>query len=66
MSTGIIKCFNNQKGFGLIEQNDGTTVFVHRIEINGYNERTVIEGDRVCFEVVHLSSGYAARNVTVT
>ena len=64
--SGRIKCFDDRRGFGLIEQEDGTVVFVHKIEINEYIERIVKEGDRVSFEIVHMPSGSAARNVTVT
>jgi len=63
---GRIKCFDDRRGFGFIEREDGTTVFVHRIEINEYTERTVKKGTRVSFEIVHMPTGSSARNVTMT
>ncbi len=51
MAEGIVKWFNNKKGYGFIEQEDGTDLFVHfsNIEMDGF--KTLDEGDRVCFEV---------------
>ena len=51
MTTGTVKWFNAEKGYGFIESEQGSDVFVHysAIEADGY--RTLAEGDKVEFEV---------------
>ena len=51
MANGIVKWFNEKKGYGFIEQEDGPDVFVHHSEINTPGFGTLREGDRVKFDV---------------
>ncbi len=61
---GIVKWFNNQKGYGFISQEDGSEVFVHYTGITGDGFRTVEEGQKVEYDVVEGSKGPQAVNVT--
>jgi cold shock protein len=63
METGTIKWFNDSKGFGFIEREEGEDVFVHFSAINGEGFRTLTEGERVSFEVVQGPKGLQAANV---
>lgn len=64
--TGIVKWFNDQKGFGFITRdNAGDDVFVHHKAINATGRRTLQEGDRVEFNVVKGDKGFQAEDVTV-
>jgi CspA family cold shock protein len=65
MANGTVKWFNEKKGFGFIEQEDGPDVFVHHSGINAKGFRTLQEGDRVTFTVEQGKKGLAAVNVTV-
>ena len=65
MANGTVKWFNEKKGYGFIEQEDGTDVFVHHTGINGTGFKTLAEGDRVTFDVETGQKGLAAVNVTV-
>ena len=65
MQNGIVKWFNDSKGFGFIEQEDGQDVFVHHTGINATGFKTLKEGDRVSFDIVAGQKGPAASNVTV-
>ncbi|MEZ5330901.1 MAG: cold-shock protein [Thermoanaerobaculia bacterium] len=63
-TTGIVKWFNDAKGFGFITPEDGSKdCFVHHTAIQGTGFKTLSEGDRVQFEVVQGEKGPAARNV---
>jgi CspA family cold shock protein len=64
MAKGIVKWFNDRKGFGFIEQEDGSDVFVHHSAINSSGFRTLSEGDRVSFDVEQGPKGPSAANVT--
>lgn len=64
MAEGIVKWFNDQKGFGFIEQSDGPDVFVHHSGINSNGFRSLNEGDRVSFDIEQGAKGPAAVNVT--
>lgn len=64
MINGIVKWFNDKKGFGFIEQENGKDVFVHHSAINGTGYKTLSIGDRVKFEVVEGTKGPAAANVS--
>ena len=61
--TGTVKWFNNEKGFGFIEQADGPDVFVHHsaIQIDGF--KTLAEGQTVSMEVTDGAKGPQADNV---
>ncbi len=64
-TTGTVKWFNDQKGFGFITPEDGgRDCFVHHSAIQAQGFRTLAEGDRVEFEVTEGAKGPAAENVT--
>ena len=63
-TTGTVKWFNDQKGFGFISRADnGKDCFVHFSAIQGEGFRTLTEGEQVEFEVVDGAKGPAAENV---
>jgi CspA family cold shock protein len=61
--TGRVKWFNNQKGYGFIEREAGSDVFVHYSAIQGSGYRTLEEGEPVEFEIVDGPKGPQAGNV---
>ena len=65
MADGTVKWFNEKKGFGFIEQEDGPDVFVHYSSITGSGFKSLADGDRVSFELVQREKGPNAENVTV-
>lgn len=63
MAKGTVKWFNDQKGFGFIQQDEGSDVFVHFSAIKGSGFKSLAEGDRVSFDVEQGTKGPAAKNV---
>ncbi len=66
MATGKVKWFNDSKGFGFIESDDGTDVFVHYKDIAADGFRTLVEGQAVSFEIEQGEKGPRATNVMPT
>jgi len=64
LANGTVKWFNDQKGFGFIEQEDGADVFVHFSAINSEGFRTLAEGDKVTFDIEQGEKGPSAKNVS--
>ena len=62
--TGKVKWFNNAKGYGFIERDGGSDVFVHYSAIQGEGFKTLSEGQVVEFEIVEGPKGKQAANVT--
>jgi CspA family cold shock protein len=65
MANGIVKWFNEKKGYGFIEQEDGPDVFVHHSGINAEGFKNLNEGEQVTFDIEQGQKGPAAMNVTV-
>ena len=65
MSTGKVKWFNADKGYGFITGEDGKDIFVHYSAIQCDGLRTLEEGQSVSYEVVEGDRGEQAANVTV-
>ena len=65
MANGTVKWFNDQKGFGFIEQQNGPDVFVHHTGINADGFKSLNEGVKVSFDIDQGQKGPAATNVTV-
>ncbi|MBP1751359.1 MAG: cold-shock protein [Geobacteraceae bacterium] len=63
MAKGVVKWFNDSKGFGFIEQENGDDVFVHFSAIQGDGFRSLQEGQEVSFDVVQGAKGLQAANV---
>ena len=63
MATGKVKWFNDSKGFGFIETDEGGDVFVHHNDIQAEGFKSLAEGDTVSFEVVQGETGPRAANV---
>ena len=67
MATGKVKWFNDAKGYGFIEREDGEDdVFVHYSAIRGEGYRSLTEGSLVEFEIEQDAKGPRAANVIVT
>jgi CspA family cold shock protein len=60
---GVVKWFNDDKGYGFIVREHGADVFVHHAAIISEGRRSLSEGDRVEFEVVEGPKGLQAKNV---
>ena len=63
MAQGIIKWFNDRKGYGFISQEEGNDVFVHFSSIESTGYKTLSEGDRVEFDIEESDRGPEAKNV---
>ncbi len=60
---GTVKWFNEKKGFGFIQREEGDDVFVHYSAIQSQGFKTLNEGDRVSFDIEHGDKGARAANV---
>ena len=60
---GTVKWFDVKKGFGFIQQEDGSDVFVHYSNISGNGFKVLEDGESVEFEVVEGNKGLQAQNV---
>jgi cold shock protein len=66
MATGTVKWFNNDKGYGFITPDDGSSdIFVHFSAISGGGFKSLAEGARVEYEVEEGPKGLQARDVSV-
>jgi CspA family cold shock protein len=63
MATGTVKWFNETKGFGFIEQENGPDVFAHFSAIQGTGFKTLTEGQKVQFNVTQGQKGPQAENI---
>ncbi len=63
MAKGVVKWFNDSKGFGFIEQENGADVFVHFSSIQGDGFKSLSEGQEVNFDIVQGAKGLQAANV---
>ncbi len=64
MAKGVVKWFNDAKGFGFIEQENGQDVFVHFSSIAGDGFKSLAEGEAVTFDVTQGAKGPQATNVS--
>jgi len=62
-AASIVKWFNDAKGFGFIEQDNGPDVFVHFSEVQGDGFKSLAEGERVNFDVTDGQKGPQSSNV---
>lgn len=62
---GTVKWFNNTKGFGFIEREEGDDVFVHYSSLENEGYKTLKEGQKVEFSIGESEKGPQAQNVTV-
>jgi CspA family cold shock protein len=62
-TTGTVKWFNEAKGFGFIEQENGPDVFAHFSAIQGEGFKTLAEGQKVQFEITQGQKGPQAANI---
>ncbi len=62
--TGVVKWFDNDRGYGFISANDGKDVFIHHSQVKEKgNDKDIHEGEEVCFDVVTKPKGPSAINV---
>lgn len=62
-SSGTVKWFSQEKGFGFVTREDGTDVFVHHSGISGRGFKTLEQGERVEFDVIEEPKGLKAANL---
>ncbi len=66
MPEGIVKWFDNKKGYGFIKREDGDDIFVHYSAIKGDGFKTLNQDEKVSFELVDGPKGLQASNVLTT
>lgn len=64
MENGVVKWFNQSKGYGFIQRDNGEDIFVHYTAIQGEGFKSLDEGDKVTFETTDGPKGLQATNVT--
>ena len=64
MANGIVKWFNDKKGYGFIQQENGEDIFVHYSSINVPGFKSLAEGEEVSFDLEQSDRGPVAKNVT--
>ena len=62
---GKVKWFNNEKGYGFIEVEDGTNIFVHYSVVDTEGFKSLEEGQKVSFDIVEGARGPQAANITI-
>ncbi len=62
---GTVKWFNKDKGYGFIARDDGDDVFVHFSSIVGGGFKTLVEGQKVTFDIIEEEKGTKAENVVI-
>ena len=65
MAEGQVKWFNEKKGYGFIQQDDGKDLFVHYTAIQGDGFKSLKEGQKVRFEIEETPKGPKAKNVQI-
>jgi len=65
VAEGQVKWFNEKKGYGFIQQEDGGDLFVHYTAIQGDGFKSLKEGQKVRFEIEETPKGPKAKNVQV-
>ena len=63
MAEGVVKWFNEKKGYGFISMEDGKDIFVHYSSIQTPGFKTLAEGDKVSFDIEDGNRGPVAKNV---
>ncbi len=63
LANGIVKWFNDRKGYGFIQQEDGEDIFVHYSSISMPGFKSLTEGEQVNFDVEESDRGPVAKNV---
>jgi CspA family cold shock protein len=63
MPTGTVKWFSESKGYGFITNDEGGDVFAHYSEITGQGYKTLVEGEKVSFEIAESDKGPKAANI---
>ena len=66
MANGIVKWFNDKKGYGFINEDQGRDIFVHFSAIDMQGFKTLSEGDVVMFDIEESDRGPEAKNVKKT